>query len=253
VTGRPSYDFVLITLFAIAPVILVALLFVAAPYGRHARAGWGPSMSTRAAWLVMESPAVLVFAAFYAIGSHARELVPCVLLGAWSLHYLHRGVIYPLRLRASPERRTPVTVALMAIVFNTANAFVNATWLSEHGHYRPSWLADPRFVLGMLLFVAGYAINRWADAVLLRLRKPGDHGHHIPRGGLYELVSCPNYLGEVLEWIGWAVATWSLAGLAFACFTIANLLPRAVWHHRWYHKQFADYPTKRRALVPFLL
>lgn len=252
-TGQPYYDFMLIALLAIAAIVLVALLFVPAPYGRHARTGWGPTIGTRAGWVIMESPALLVFVAFYLRGAHARELVPCVLLGMWLLHYVHRTVIYPLRLRASADRRTPLSVVLMAICFNSANAFVNASWLSEYGRYAPSWLTDPRFLVGMLFFATGYAINRWADEVLRRLRKPGDAGHQIPHGGLYELVSCPNYLGETLEWLGWAVATWSLAGLVFALFTLANLLPRALSHHRWYKQQFADYPPKRRALVPFIL
>ena len=46
---------------------------------------------------------------------------------------------------------------------------------------------------------------------------------------------------------------WSLAGLAFAVFTVANLLPRALATHRWYRAQFPDYPPQRRAVVPFLV
>jgi hypothetical protein len=33
---------------------------------------------------------------------------------------------------------------------------------------------------------------------------------------------------------------------------LANLLPRAIAHHRWYHRTFADYPKARRAIVPWL-
>ena len=49
------------------------------------------------------------------------------------------------------------------------------------------------------------------------------------------------------------MATWSLAGVAFAVYTVANLAPRAVTHHRWYRQQFPDYPEQRRALIPYLL
>ncbi len=105
-------------------------------------------------------------------------------------------------------------------------------------------------MLGALLFVAGAVINVTADNTLLRLRRQG--GYRVPRGGLFERVSCPNYLGEMLEWCGWALATWSLAGLAFALYTMANLAPRARAHHRWYHAKFPDHPPRRRALVPGL-
>ena len=67
---------------------------------------------------------------------------------------------------------------------------------------------------------------------------------------MYEWVSCPNYLGEVLTWVGWTIATWSLAGLSFAVFTAANLVPRGMANHRWYQKTFEDYPSERRAVMP---
>ena len=74
----------------------------------------------------------------------------------------------------------------------------------------------------------------------------------MPHGGLYERVSCPNYLAELIEWLGWAVATRSGAGLAFFVYTFANLAPRARAHHAWYRRQFPDYPPQRKALLPWL-
>src|SRR5207244_2864013 len=115
------------------------------------------------------------------------------------------------------------------------------------------WLLDPRFLVGAALFAAGFAVNRWADAVLRRLRRPGESRYQIPRGGLYELVSCPNYAGELVQWLGFAVAAWSPAAAAFALFTAANLVPRALAHHRWYRRTFAGYPAHRKAVLPFLL
>jgi protein-S-isoprenylcysteine O-methyltransferase Ste14 len=240
-------------LFVTAAVVLVTLLWIPAPYGRHQRTGWGPNLPQRIGWLVMESPAVLAFVAFYLRGRHALAWVPLTLCGMWLAHYLHRTLVYPFRFRAGADATTPVVVVAMAIAFNLANAYVNSTQLSELGDYPTSWLGDGRFLAGAGLFALGYGINRWADRVLRSLRQPGEHAYRVPRGGLYELVSCPNYLGEMLEWIGWAVATWSLAGLSFAAFTIANLLPRALSHHRWYRARFADYPPHRRAVVPFVL
>jgi protein-S-isoprenylcysteine O-methyltransferase Ste14 len=67
---------------------------------------------------------------------------------------------------------------------------------------------------------------------------------------LFEWVSCPNYLGEIVAWAGWALATWSPAGLVFAVWTFANLAPRAWSHHRWYRSNFPEYPKERKALVP---
>ena len=196
----------------------------------------------------MELPAVFFFLFVYVQGDAAWNLVPLVFLAMWQSHYLNRTLIYPFRTRT--ERRMPLYVAGSGFLFNVLNAYVNARLVSHIGHYELSWLTDPRFLFGVALFVGGMSLNMHADNALLRLRKRGRTGYVVPQGGAYRYISCPNYLGEILEWTGWAVATWSLGGLAFCVFTAANLVPRARSNHRWYRENFPDYPPGRRALIP---
>ena len=59
-------------------------------------------------------------------------------------------------------------------------------------------------------------------------------------------------IARLAFWTGWAVATWTFAGAAFALFTAANLVPRARAHHRWYRETFPDYPPERAAILPGL-
>lgn len=247
------YFWGLVALALASAACFVLLFFVSAPYGRHARAGWGPGLPTRLAWLVQELPAPLVFTVVFFAGEHAGRLVPLLLLGLWQLHYLQRAVVYPLRMRVGAQRTPLLTVAL-AIAFNCLNSALNAYAIS-HGALRHTnaWLGDPRFLAGVALFLAGFSINLHADAVLRRLRRPGETGYRIPSGGFYRFVSCPNYLGEILEWCGFALAAWTWAAAVFVGFTIANLLPRALTHHRWYRETFPDYPAARKALVPGVL
>jgi protein-S-isoprenylcysteine O-methyltransferase Ste14 len=237
---------------ALAAVTFVSLFFVSAPYGRHARKGWGPEIGTRAAWVLMELPASALWAAVYFAGAHALEAAPLALLALWQVHYVNRTFVFPFRIRQD-GKTTPISIVASGMMFNGLNAYVNARWVSEFGSYASSWLLDPRFLLGAGLFVLGFAINQHADGVLMRLRAPGESGYKIPRGGLYRWISCPNYFGEIIEWIGWGIATWSLAGGAFALYTIANLAPRAWAHHKWYREKFPDYPAERKALVPFVV
>jgi steroid 5-alpha reductase family enzyme len=148
----------------------------------------------------------------------------------------------------------PLLVVALGFSFNCLNAYVNARWISHLGHYGAGWLADPRFLAGGALFLVGFLVNLRSDSVLLRLRGRGESGYGIPRGGLFELVTCPNYLGEILEWFGYALASWSLPGLAFAVYTGANLVPRALAHRRWYRERYpGDYPPGRRAVIPWVL
>lgn len=236
----------------LAVLTFVSLFFVTAPYGRHGRKGWGPEVGQRLGWVLMELPAVALWLGIFAVGAHALEVAPLALMAIWQLHYINRTFVFPFRIRAE-GKTTPVSIVLTAIVFNTLNAYINARQVSEIGSYGAEWLMDPRFVVGAAMFLVGFGINQHADYVLMNLRKPGDTGYKIPVGGLYRWITCPNYLGEILEWTGWAIATWSLPGLAFALYTTANLAPRAISHHRWYKEKFADYPTERRALVPFVV
>ena len=67
-------------------------------------------------------------------------------------------------------------------------------------------------------------------------------------------MASPNYLGELIEWIGWAILSANAAGWAFAVFTFANLVPRALKNLAWYRATFGEaYPKSRKAIIPFLL
>jgi protein-S-isoprenylcysteine O-methyltransferase Ste14 len=238
-------------MFALAAATFVATTWISAPYGRYERPGWGPTLQSRVGWAVMESPAVIAFAAFYVSGEHPRDAGSVALLALWMSHYLHRAFVFPLRLKEK-GKRMPWSVVAMGMTFNTYNAFINARSVATDASYGPPWLLDPRFLVGAAIFAAGYAVNRWADRVLVRLRAPGETGYKIPRGGLYELVACPNYLGEAVIWCGWALASWSWAGAAFAVYTLANLAPRARSHLGWYRATFPDFPRERRAMIPWV-
>jgi len=245
------YDLLLACWFVLAAISALTLLFVAAPYGRHARAGWGPAIPSTLGWIVMESPSAIVMAVCWASGPRRSNPVAVVLAAGWIGHYLYRSFVFPW-IRRGGSRPMPVSIALMACVFNVGNAYLNGRWLFALGPERGvEWLTGPRFVIGAALFAAGFATHVRADRLLARLRAPGETQYKIPRGFLFEHVSCPNYLGEIVEWIGWALAAWSLAGLSFASWTIANLAPRALAHHRWYRETFPDYPPVRRAIVPW--
>lgn len=245
------FRIVLIISFVSAVGIFIALFFVPAPYGRHTRHGWGYRLTNRLGWLLMESVSTIVMLVMFFIGEASKTITTIIFLLMWEAHYIHRSYIYPFMLRDG-KKTMPVTVTIMAIVFNFGNAYLNGRYLFHFstGRYTADWLLNPRFIIGVMLFVTGFVINRWADNTLRDLRQPGEIDYKVPHGGLYEYISCPNYFGEILEWFGWAIATWSMAGLTFAVWTFANLAPRALSHHKWYHEKFSEYPVERKALIP---
>ena len=227
-----------------AAIVFPLLFFVPAPYGRHFRPGWGPALGSTVGWIAMEWPSVFLFALVW-VANPAFGTPMVLTLGLlWLVHYVQRTFVFSLLLRGSGRRQSLLTVAL-ANVFNVLNATGNAAALTP----RPF---DAIFLVGVTLFALGFGLNVHSDRVLRSLRAPGETGYRIPFGGGFAYVSAPNYLGEILEWLGFALAAQTLAAWAFAAFTFANLAPRALSNHRWYRERFPDYPVRRRALIPFL-
>ena len=247
------FRIILIISLIVAVIVFPVLFFIAAPYGRYARRGWGPQIPNWLSWLLMESVSAIVMLVMFIVDGAPRTITLVIFLLMWEAHYIHRAFIYPFSLR-DKWKRMPAVVVLMGATFNLGNAYLNGRYLFyiSGSRYPIDWLLTPQFVLGSLLFLTGFVINRYADNTLRGLRKEGELGYKIPYGGLYEYISCPNYFGEIVEWFGWAIATWSWAGLAFAIWTFANLAPRARAHHKWYHRNFKEYPVERKALLPGL-
>ncbi len=234
-------------------VVFVLLLFVTAPYGRHSRKDWGPSISNRMGWIIMELPSLLVFILFFLFGPNEIQPVTWIFFALYVSHYTNRSVIYPWRTRTS-GKQMPLVIALMAVCFNLVNGFINGYYFSAFSReYTWEWLVDARFIIGVIVFAGGVFLNWWSDQILLNLRKGGKKGYFIPGGGLFRWVSCPNFLGEIMEWTGFAIMTWSPAALVFALWTFFNLVPRALDHHKWYRANFPEYPPERKAILPRLL
>ncbi len=120
--------------------------------------------------------------------------------------------------------------------------------------YTVEWLKTPQFIMGTMIFIVGMVINLHSDYIIRHLRKPGDNAHYIPMGRMFKYVSSANYFGEILEWTGFAILTWSLPGVVFLLETRANLVPRANSLYLKYTEKFGEEFTslKRKRVFPFL-
>jgi 3-oxo-5-alpha-steroid 4-dehydrogenase 1 len=232
--------------------IFSILFFFPAPYGRHWKKGWGPQVSSRTGWVCMELVSLVGMNILFFLGNRSTGIVALIFLAMWTLHYTYRALFFPLT-RKYTKATMPCVIMLSGMLFNGCNSFFNGCYLFHlAAPYPEVWFVDARFIFGAVFFIAGFGIHVHSDHILNKLKDSGYSGYRIPYGGLFRWVSCPNYLGEILEWSGWALATWNTAALGFALWTIANLAPRAVFHHKWYHNTFRDYPRRRKALIPYL-
>jgi len=238
---------------AVAVIIFPILLKVTQPYGRHSKNNFGPMINNRFGWFFMEFPSLAIFGYYIFIKANLLNfliLIPALL---WMLHYIHRVLIFPLQIRTA-RKKIPLLIVLLAFIFNIINGFLNGYWFV---HFAPDYssgvMINLRLIAGVIIFFSGFAINKYHDAILIKLRPASGDGYKIPYGGLFKYVSCPNFFGEIISWAGYALVAFNLPALSFLIWTLINLSTRALDHHRWYIKEFPEYDKNRKALIPFLL
>lgn len=253
--SAPSFDIFLAVMALMAVIVFVALHFVTAGYGMMYNPKWGPTVGNRPGWILMEAPVFIAMGALWWLSDRKFETAPLLMFLLFELHYFQRSFIFPFLLR--PGGRMPLSIIVMGVVFNVLNAFMQGGWIfyvSPSDRYPDSWLWSPQFIIGSIIFFIGMAINIHSDYIIRHLRKPGDTAHYIPRGGMFRYVSSANYFGEVVEWTGFAILTWSWAGAVFALWTFANLAPRAKSINQRYTSEFGHEFTslRLRAIIPFV-
>ncbi len=242
-------------MMGLAVIVFIALYFVKAGYGMMLDKRWGVTINNKLAWMIMEAPVFIVMCIFWILSERTWQWVPLVFFLLFQTHYLQRSFIFPWLIKG--KGKMPLLIMFMGIFFNVANAYMQGAWiffLSPDTLYTPSWLATPQFIGGTVLFLSGFAFNLRSDYIIRHLRVDGDTNHYLPQQGLFRYVTCANYFGELMEWLGFAVLTWSLSGLVFFLWTFANLVPRA---HAVYDKYLQEFPVQmaaqpRKRIFPFI-
>ncbi len=243
------YNILVILILSLAGLVFLLLFHISAPYGKFLRKGWGPSVRSKWAWMFMEAPSPILMAIFF-LTSDIKSVPLIIFICLWMSHYIHRTLIYPFT-QSGGNKSYPFILVCMAFIFNCFNGFINGYGLFHLMSYELSWLGSWQFSAGIVVFLTGFVINKTADEKLRMLRRDTDGDYVLPEGWLFKYISCPHYFGEIIEWGGWALMTWSLPGLVFFIFTFANLFPRGMASHKWYKEKFPDYPPKRKAVNTF--
>lgn len=250
-----TFDLFLIIMAALAVMVFIALHFINAGYGIMYNKQWGPTINNRYGWIIMEAPVFIAMCVLWFASERRWDPVPLIFFAMFQLHYFQRSFIFPLRIKGRTPM--PITIVTMGILFNVLNALMQGGWIfymSPDGMYSLDWIFKPQFVIGFVVFFLGMGINIDSDKIIRNLRRPGDTRHYLPRGGMFKFVSSANYFGELLEWVGFAILTWSWAGAVFALWTFANLAPRAEQIYKRYSEEFGDEFTrlKLHRIIPFI-
>ena len=262
-TGDPLYDTLLIIGFAYAALVLVSSFFGTAAYGGRFGGGKrakGLKLGAKQGWVLMELPGLIVFPVVFFMGTNADQAVPLFFLAIWMMHYSNRALITPFLMRVQPGSQASFSFGVVIAGWITLflHGYFNAAYLTELGtQYTYDWFTDPRFRIGFAIYIVGFVLNIHSDRILRNLRSPNpspdEPRYKIPYGGGFRFVSCPQYLGEILSFAGFAIMAWNLGAVFVLAMTAGNLIPRAIYTHRWFHKNFEDYPAERKAIIPGIL
>ena len=250
-----TFNIFLIVMAIVALVVFVSLFFVDAGYGKFYDKKWGPAVNNKLGWVLMESPVFFAMLLLWWFSDRRDDLVRLSFLFLFELHYIQRSFVFPFRMRGNSVM--PLSIILMGVTFNLLNATMQGGWIfyiSPIDFYGSNWFSDPRFIAGFIIFIIGMYINIQSDDIIRNLRKEGDTNHYLPKGGMFRYVTSANYFGEVVEWTGFAILTWSWAGAVFALWTFANLGPRAARIYDKYQVEFGDQlDTKKvKRIIPFI-
>lgn len=248
---KSNFDLIVLGWAGLAVIIFFVLLFIEAPYGRFTNNRWGVRIKNKIGWFIMELPVLLFFLMGLVWNNNSLNSATWIIAAFFLAHYIHRVFIFPVRM-GKARQNMPLLLVAMAVGFNFMNGTLNGYYLGNYSEFTADYFTDIRFVAGAILFITGMVINLYSDGILIAIRKK-NQGYAVPYGGMYRFISCPNYFGEMLEWLGFAVICWNLPALAFFLWTVANLLPRALKYHKWYKTTFTEYPTDRKAILPFIL
>ncbi|KAK2027423.1 3-oxo-5-alpha-steroid 4-dehydrogenase [Colletotrichum zoysiae] len=106
-------------------------------------------------------------------------------------------------------------------------------------------------VLGTIIFLFGEASNAIVHLNLASLRSRGGTERQIPRGYGFSLVTCPNYMFEIIAWIGIIITSRSWAVALFITIGAAQMSQWAKGKERAYRKEFPEtYKKKKFVLLP---
>jgi very-long-chain enoyl-CoA reductase len=151
------------------------------------------------------------------------------------------------------------TMPARNIFKNSAFYWLLSGLLTAYTVYAPDSLAatanQPLMdIIGTVLFLFGEISNAYAHHYLSTLRTKGGTERKIPTGYGFDLVTCPNYMFEVLSWLGIIVATRSWACAIFIASGIYQMQEWAKGKEMAYRTEFGDkYKKKRYTMLPGLM
>lgn len=192
----------------------------------------------------------LLFTMILMIIQSARRLYETSFISVYSkdskiniIHYLYGHVFYIM---------AAISTVVPILISQTSNKFTFTSLIDN--------LITKQRAIAFILFIYTSHQQQNCNKVLANLRKDKSgqvitDQHYVPSGGLFEYVSCPHFLTEVIIYFLILVAQefkqayWNLIFLL----VLSTQTIKAIMEHRWYRRKYKDYSKERKAIFPRLL
>eukprot|EP00199_Chlamydomonas_sp_CCMP681_P007022 CAMPEP_0119107156 /NCGR_PEP_ID=MMETSP1180-20130426/8574_1 /TAXON_ID=3052 ORGANISM="Chlamydomonas cf sp, Strain CCMP681" /NCGR_SAMPLE_ID=MMETSP1180 /ASSEMBLY_ACC=CAM_ASM_000741 /LENGTH=300 /DNA_ID=CAMNT_0007092605 /DNA_START=91 /DNA_END=990 /DNA_ORIENTATION=- len=163
-----------------------------------------------------------------------RPLVQTLALAYWSFHYSKRIFETFLVHKFGHD-----TMPIMNLVRNCAYYWGFAAYVSYFNNH-PLYTAPPvqQSVVALGLAMLCQLSNLKCHLILSNLRKPGEKGYKIPKGFLFNYITCANYTCEVLGWALFTVAVQAVPAGIFALVGTVQMAQWAIQKHKRLKKVF---------------
>ncbi|CAL9771673.1 unnamed protein product [Musa acuminata subsp. burmannicoides] len=173
----------------------------------------------------------------------------------WCLHYFKR-----IMETFFVHRFSHATSPLSNVFRNCAYYWTFGTYIAYHvNHPLYTPVSDLQMKIGFGFGLIYQVSNFYCHLVLRNLRSPdGNGGYQIPRGFLFNIVTCANYTTEIYQWLGFNIATQTIAGYVFLVVATLIMTNWALAKHRRLKKLFNGkdgrprYPRRWVILPPFI-
>jgi len=225
----------------------------------------GPQIAWRTVFIVEYLGPLLIHPIIYALRPYIYTLPPfsvTIVPPASDLQKLSLACICLNFVKRELEtlfvhRFSIATMPAYIIIKNSAHYWLLAGLNIAYFTYSPTSptqknsITDPLSLIGLGLFVIGELANIQTHLTLRNLRSEGTTERGIPKGLGFNIVTCPNYMFEIMAWLGIWMINRSWSTLVFIVVAVIQMIIWAKKKERKYRKEFGDkYKKKRFTMIP---
>lgn len=147
----------------------------------------------------------------------------------WCFHYFKR-IMETFFVHRFSHATSPISnVFRNCAYYWSFGAFI--AYFVNHPLYTP--VSDLQMKIGFGFGIVCQVANLYCHLLLRNLRSPsGNGGYQIPRGFLFNIVTCANYTTEIYQWLGFNIATQTVAGYIFMIVAASIMTNWALGKHR---------------------